>query len=95
MSMNKTVIVTETPSSIDYLLDGKGSFFVKPYDVEDMRTKLKLLLNNKKLLANANRKSRPYVIEHFSKAQMAEKIEQFILTMLSSQTLKNELLSYK
>lgn len=95
MSMGKTVIVTETPSSIDYLKDGKGSFFVKPHDVEDMRAKLKLLLNNKNLLADTNLKSRPYVLEHFSETQMAEKIEQFILTMLSSQTLKNELLSFK
>lgn len=95
MSMGKTVIVTETPSSIDYLTDGKGSFFVKPHDVEDMRAKLNLLLNNKNLLADANLKSRPYVLEHFSEHQMAEKVEQFILTMLSSQVFKNKSLSYK
>ena len=60
-----------------------------------MRAKLKLLLNNKNLLADTNLKSRPYILEHFSETQMAEKIEQFILTMLSPKTLKNELLSFK
>lgn len=80
MSMGKTVIVTNTPSSVDYLQDGKGSFFVKPHDVEDMRAKIKLLLNNKRLLADSDKKSRKYVLENFSEKQMAEHVERFILT---------------
>ena len=78
MSMGKTVIVTETPSSIDYLKDGQGSFYVRPFDVDDMRAKINLLINNKKLLENSNSKARLYVIEHFAEQQMAEKIEKFI-----------------
>ncbi|MES2502732.1 MAG: glycosyltransferase family 4 protein [Pseudomonadota bacterium] len=82
MSMGKTVIVTNTPSSVDYLQDGKGSFFVKPYDLEDMRAKIKLLLNNKRLLAESDKKSRQYVLENFSEQQMAEQVERFILTKI-------------
>ncbi len=89
MSMGKTVIVTNTPSSVDYLQDGKGSFFVKPYDVEDMRAKLKLLLNNKILLAESDKKSRKFVLENFSEKQMAQKVEQFILKTLSALSNKN------
>ncbi|MDP2229623.1 glycosyltransferase family 4 protein [Methylotenera sp.] len=84
MSMGKTVIVTATPSSVEYLHDGKGSFFVKPYDVKDMREKIELLLNNKKLLDQTSSKSRKYVIENFSEKQMAENIEAFIKENLQS-----------
>lgn len=82
MSMGKTVIVTETPSSVDYLTDGQGSFFVKPYDVADMRAKINLLINNKKLLEASNSKARLYVIKHFAEQQMAENIAQFIQSNL-------------
>ena len=85
MSMGKTVVVTQTPSSIDYLQDGKGSFFVKPHDVDDMRAKINLLLNNKPLLVQSNQKSRQYVLDHFSEQQMAQNVEQFILKALSAQ----------
>lgn len=78
MSMGKTVIVTKTPSSVDYLQDMVGAFFVNPYDVEDMCAKMNLLLNNKELLVSSSFKSRTYVVEHFSEQQMAEKIDKFI-----------------
>jgi glycosyltransferase involved in cell wall biosynthesis len=91
MSMGKTVIVTETPSSIDYLQDGKGSFFVKPYDVVDMHAKLELLLNNKKLLDKTSAKARPFVLESFSEKKMAQEIErycQFVLWFNTSNRYK-------
>lgn len=82
MSMGKTVIVTKTPSSVDYIIDGQGAFFVKPFDVSDMHAKLSLLINNKKLLEESSNKARQYVLVHFAEQQMAEKIEQFILACL-------------
>lgn len=78
MCMGKTVIVTNTPSSVDYLTDGHGSFFVKPFDVADMRAKISLLINNKKLLEESNSKARQYVLEYFAEQQMAEKVDRFI-----------------
>lgn len=91
MSMGKTVIATETPSTIDYLQDGKGSFFVKPYDVVDMRAKLELLLNNRKLLDKTNAKARTFVLENFSEKKMALEVEkycQFVLWFNSSNRYK-------
>lgn len=78
MSMGKTVIVTRTPSSIDYLQDGRGSFFVKPYDVEDMRAKLGCLLNDRELLRKSNGEARRFVVDNFSEKTMAEKVYAFV-----------------
>ena len=66
MSMGKMVIFTNTPSSLDYLQDGKGSFFVNPHVVVDMHAKIILLLKNKRLLADSDKKSREYMLDHFS-----------------------------
>jgi glycosyltransferase involved in cell wall biosynthesis len=88
MSMGKTVIVTETPSSIDYLQDGRGAFLVRPYDVADMKAKIELLLNDTNVLDLSNGKSRQYVIENFSEKQMAEKVEKFIQAVLLNHNSK-------
>ena len=82
MSLGKTVIVTKTPSSVDYLKDGEGSLYVNPYDAIDMQEKIRYLLENKEALNNSNKRARQYVIKYFSEKDMAEKIFKFIQSNL-------------
>lgn len=89
MSMGKAVIVTQTPSSIDYIQDGVGALFVRPYDVADMREKIETLLNQSALLESLSKQARPYVMTHFSEQIMAEKIEQYIHHILNSSKNKS------
>ncbi len=79
MSLGKAVIVTKTPSSVDYLIDGQGSFFVEPYDSQDLKTKMKLLLDNPETLNELSSKSNPYIRDNFSEKLMGEKVADFIV----------------
>lgn len=87
MSMGKPVVVTRTPSSVDYLHDGKGAFLVNPYDVADMKAKLEQLLNNHQLCSEMGRQARQLVADDFSEKQMAVKVECFIQEVLASANL--------
>ena len=83
MSMGKAVIVTCTPSSIDYLQDGQGALLTKPYDSDDMREKISYLLNNSAALKALSDQARPYVLTHFSEQTMAENMHQFMQQQLA------------
>lgn len=79
MSIGKPVIVTETPSSVDYYLpQQKAMITVKPYDIEDMKEKIESLLNNNQLLMAATNEARPYVQKFFPEEVMGKEISKFV-----------------
>jgi len=83
MTMGKPVIVTKTPSSIDYLKDAQGAFLVNPYDKTDMKNKIEYLLAHKEQLNDLGNKARKDIeTNHFDEQTMAEKIEAFIKTLV-------------
>lgn len=84
MSLGKAVVVTETPSSVDYIKHGHGAVLVRPYDVENMRDTLARLLDDRELLAELSAKARPYVVENFSERKMAAAVFEVIQTILAS-----------
>ncbi|GHT59104.1 hypothetical protein FACS18945_5350 [Bacteroidia bacterium] len=81
MCLGKTVIVTRTPSSIDYIENGNGAFFVEPYDVEDLKNKMEMLLSDNDLLSVSNRKAHSYILENFSEEKMGKNIYEYIKTI--------------
>jgi len=78
MSMGKVVIVTKTPGSSDYLLDGEGAFYVPPYDPNLLGERIFGLLNNEEELKKQSSAARTFIESHRTERQMAEKIEEFI-----------------
>jgi glycosyltransferase involved in cell wall biosynthesis len=84
MSMGKTVVVTRTPSSVDYLQDGEGAYFVEPGDVAGMRDRISTLLNDEAMLAAANAKARAFVEAHFSEQMMAEQLHDYMQSLTGS-----------
>lgn len=85
MALGKPVIVTKTPSSDEYLIDGQGTFYVKPYDVDDMIKKIKYLLQNKNQLAAWGLLARKQIEERLDEKIMANEMYSFILQLLKSQ----------
>jgi len=82
MAMGKPVIVTKTPSSIDYLKSAQGAFLVNPYDKIDMKNKIEYLLCHKDLLNDLENKARKDIVYgHFDEKIMAERIYEFIKTL--------------
>nr|WP_320038584.1 glycosyltransferase [uncultured Bacteroides sp.] len=84
MSLGKTVIVSSVPSSIDYIIDNEGAFLVEPYNVEDLKNKIEILLSNPKLLENSDLKARKFVLEHFNQLNMGIQIRNFIINIVNS-----------
>ena len=83
MAMGKPVIVTKTPSSVDYLQNAQGVFLVNPYDKADMKDKIEYLLAHKDQLDDLGIKARKEIEErHFEERTMAEKIKAFINTLV-------------
>ncbi|GHT14602.1 hypothetical protein FACS189432_03670 [Bacteroidia bacterium] len=82
MCLGKTIIVTRTPGSVDYIQDGNGAFFVEPYNASDLKNKIEMLLSDEDLLRANNRKASLFVTEHFTEEKMAKNIYKYIETIL-------------
>lgn len=82
MSMGKVVIVTKTPSTVDYIADGKNALFVQPYDVDDMRRKIEFLLANSLLAITLGKEARKAVVRRFNEKIMAQNIYNFICEVI-------------
>jgi len=78
MSMGKAVIVTRTPSTIDYVNDGCNAIFVEPFNVEDMYKKIKFLIKHPKQAKELGFEARKSVLEQFNERIMAAGICNFI-----------------
>jgi glycosyltransferase involved in cell wall biosynthesis len=82
MSMGKPVIVTRTPSSSDYLIDGHGSYYVKPYDADDLAEKINILLSKKEILPELGLLARQQTEEKLNEKIMARSIYEFLKLQL-------------
>jgi glycosyltransferase involved in cell wall biosynthesis len=78
MAMGKPVIVTKTPSMTDYIIDGKGAFFVEPYNDTDMKNKILHLLNHREHLAEYGTDACSYIRQELNEEKMANEIYQAI-----------------
>jgi len=78
MSMGKAVVVTKTPSTVDYIADGENALFVAPYDVDDMRRKIEFLLANPLVVETLGKEARNRVSQRFNEKIMARDIYKFI-----------------
>lgn len=78
MSMGKLVITTKTPSTIDYITDGHDALFVKPYDISDMKDKIRQCIDNPSFVTRIGKNARLKVINSFREEIMAKQIFQFI-----------------
>lgn len=82
MAMGKPVIVTRTPSSVDYLVEGKGTFYVNPYDIDDLADKISILLSEKEDLNVFGLKARKQIVEQLNEKIMTESLYSFIQSNL-------------
>ena len=82
MSMGTPVVVTKVPSTIDYIEDGNGAIFVKPYDASDMYDKIKYMLDNENRIELAS-KARRFVIDNCNEKIMAKQIFDYVISTCS------------
>ncbi len=82
MAMGKPLLVTRTPSTVDYIKDGEGAFFVNPEDADDMKSKLLFMLDNEANLNEWGVKARHYVEESLNEKGMAISIYKYIKELM-------------
>lgn len=78
MAMAKAVIVTKTPSTVDYITDGRDALLVEPYSIDDMKQKIEFLLANPATAKTIGQKARETVLQEFNEKIMARNIYKFI-----------------
>jgi glycosyltransferase involved in cell wall biosynthesis len=77
-ALGKAVIVTKVPGLLDYVDDGRTALFVNPYDAEDMRKKITLLLSNPEMAGEMGREARKVVVSKFSEKEMGLEIKKAV-----------------
>jgi Glycosyltransferase len=84
MSLGKTVIVSSVPSSIDYLKNNEGAFLVEPHNVEDLKNRIIMLLEDPQLIEDNDLKARKYILDNFTQEKMGIQISNFVEKVINS-----------
>lgn len=79
MSMGKAVIVTRTPSTVDYVADGDNALFVEPCNIEDLAAKILMLHSNPDYGLRLGSNARNTVVGKFSEEIMSHRLYQFTM----------------
>jgi glycosyltransferase involved in cell wall biosynthesis len=78
MAMGKAVIVSKVPGIIDYVEDGKTAILYEAYNAEDLKEKVKLLLDNPREAKRIGREARSAVELCYNEENMAKGIYEAI-----------------
>ena len=90
MAMGKAVIVTKTPSAVDYVCDKEDALFVEPGNAQDMKSKIELLLHSHSLADSLGKKAHLKIINNFTEEMMAQKIHGFVVEIMESSNANSQ-----
>lgn len=90
MAMGKAVIVTKTPSTVDYVCDKQDALFVEPGETQDIKSKIEMLLHNHSLADSLGKKAHLKIINNFTEKIMAQKIYKFVVETIESGSANNQ-----
>lgn len=76
MAVGLPVITTHVGGIPDIIKDGENGFLIQPRDVDALKEKILMLVNNKELREEMGRKNRELVKEKYSWDKIAEKIRE-------------------
>jgi glycosyltransferase involved in cell wall biosynthesis len=78
--LSKPVIITETPSTGNYIQNGVSGLLTKMNDINEMKNTILTLYNSKKLRIEYTGKLKDYLLTNFSAANAAAVINKIIKT---------------
>lgn len=82
MALERCVLAARVPSLQDYIVEGETAIFYEPQNVESLRQKMKLILDDLSLATNIGKNARKYLEDRCNEKMMANEIEQVILKLL-------------
>ncbi len=84
-AMEKAVIVTRSIGQLDYATDNETALFVKPGDVEEMRTKIVYLLEHPEEAERLGRNGRQHVDTNLNVDRFIDIVQQSLMSVLQRQ----------
>jgi glycosyltransferase involved in cell wall biosynthesis len=93
MAAGKAVIVTKTSSTLDYVSNWNTGIFVRPYDVNDLRDKIKYLLKNPKKAEEIGANGRWTVETLFNERNMAKNIIKVLTSVHREENTSADLIN--
>jgi|GEM_PF-3267593 glycosyltransferase involved in cell wall biosynthesis len=75
MAMGKPVIATKTNSHSDFIIDGETGFYVSPGNKDEMREKIKYLMDNPDIACAMGKRGRERMERLFSLSAYCERLE--------------------
>lgn len=78
MAFGKCVLTARVPSMVDYIRENDTAVAYTPRDVEDCRSKMKLLLDNPRLTESIGQNARRFIAEACNEKIMAGEIEKVL-----------------
>ena len=82
MYFGKVVITAKVPSMIDYVKDKETAILYESQNVQNLKNKIELLLNDKEMISKVSELSKKSIIENYNEEKMAKEIHNFIKTIL-------------
>jgi glycosyltransferase involved in cell wall biosynthesis len=82
MAMGKAIVATQTEGHSDFLEDGISGYYVAPGDVAELRTKIRLLLDNPDVARRMGTAGRQKARAEFSLSTYCQRMEQIIYTVV-------------
>ena len=64
------------------ILDGKTGFLFEPYNIEDLKEKIKFLMNNPQIKEKMGEQARNWILKNFTLEQMVEKTERLYKSLV-------------
>lgn len=90
MYYGKLVITAKVPSVMDYVEDNENAILYNNKDVEDLKSKIEICLQNKDIIARIGNNARKSVINKFHEKNMALQVEKFLEKILNKQENRGE-----
>lgn len=90
MALGKCVIAARVHSLVDYIEDGKTAIMYKPKNVEDLKEKMQILIDDPIKVEKIAKAGRSYLERECNEQEMAKNIEQIYLKVLNHNEMRKE-----
>ena len=90
LAMGRAVIVTQTEAPPDFLVPGVTGLFVKPHDVEGLRTSIRFLLENPAETRAMGERARALMVEKNSLESYCDRLEKIVSASITKSYWKTE-----
>lgn len=84
MALGKCVIAARVPSLVDYIEDGKTAIMYAPKNVEDLASKMQMIIDDDSLMNEVAQQGQQFLLENCNEKIMAREIEKVFTSLMKN-----------